>query len=66
MAQMQYCVRCDNSRWVCETHNERPLLGDYACNCGAAGAPCPACNRADPADPASVPGMPRGFLIKED
>jgi hypothetical protein len=61
---MRYCLRCDNSRWVCETHDDRPFLGDNACDCGGAGAPCPACNRTDPSDPANIPAMPPGFLIE--
>ena len=32
---MQYRVRCDNSRWVCETHDKRPFLGEGGCECGA-------------------------------
>lgn len=56
---MQYCMRCDTSRWVCETHNDRPFLGRFACDCGGAGAPCPVCNRTDQEDPTDLPAMPR-------
>ncbi len=50
------------SRWVCERHLDRPFLSERACKCGGAGAPCPDCNRPDPADPDDVPAMPRGFV----
>jgi hypothetical protein len=58
---MHYCGRCDNTRWICETHVGVPFLGKWACGCGAAGAPCPDCNKLDPANPVDVPTMPRGF-----
>jgi hypothetical protein len=28
---MRYCTRCDNTRWVCEHHLDRPFLGERAC-----------------------------------
>jgi hypothetical protein len=59
---MRYCPRCENTRWVCETHLDRPFLGDSACGCGGAGAPCPDCNKTNPADPDGVPAMPAGFI----
>jgi hypothetical protein len=54
---MRWCARCENCRWVCENHPDRPWEGKRACQCGA-GAPCPICNtpRED-----SVPEMPEGF-----
>jgi hypothetical protein len=55
---MQPCARCDNRRWVCENHTDRPWLGKGACGCGGVGAPCPACNAAYVA---TVPDMPDGF-----
>jgi hypothetical protein len=58
---MRYCPRCDNTRWVCETHLDRPFLGGSGCGCGGAGAPCPDCNKTNPADPDDVPAMPAGF-----
>jgi len=61
---MQHRVRCDDSRWVCEVHDQRPFLGENTCDCGAAGAPCPTCNRTDPEDPADLPEMPPGFVIE--
>jgi hypothetical protein len=33
----------DNTRWICVNHLEGPFLGERACGCGAAGAPCPNC-----------------------
>lgn len=61
---MRYCVRCDNCRLVCESHPDRPFLGDGACDCGGAGAPCPICMRTDPEGPAELPAMPEGFTAK--
>ena len=58
---MRYCPRCDNTRRVCENHLDRPFLGERACGCGGAGAPCPACNKIDATDPDDVPAMPAGF-----
>ena len=58
---MRYCPRCDNTRWVCENHLDRPFLGERACGCGGAGAPCPGCNKVDATDPDDVPAMPAGF-----
>jgi hypothetical protein len=47
--------RCDGCMWVCEERQNRPWEGPLACNCGAAGAPCPIRNMAEP------PQLPRGF-----
>ena len=58
---MRYCPRCDNTRWVCEKHVGQPSLGERASACGSTVAPCPVCNRIDPADPDDVPAMPAGF-----
>jgi hypothetical protein len=55
---MQACARCDNCRWVCENHTDKPWLGARACGCGGAGAPCPICNASDDA---TVPDLPEGF-----
>jgi hypothetical protein len=60
---MKFCARCDNYRWVCEAHPDRPWDGAYACGCGAPGEPCPVCNRAD-AD--TVPELPKGFRVDID
>jgi hypothetical protein len=54
---MKCCFRCDNIRWVCESHPDRPWLGPSECGCGAAARParpammqtrtmCPRCQRA--------------------
>jgi hypothetical protein len=56
LMNVQSCARCDDCRWVCENHNDRPWLGERGC--GGAGAPCPICNAADAA---TVPEMPDGF-----
>jgi hypothetical protein len=58
---MQYYPRCDNCRWVCETHPERPWDGPRACGCGAAGAPCPVCNQGDDE---TAPEPPDGFVVE--
>ena len=55
---MKWCTRCDNSRWVCENHPDKPWLGEHACECGGAGAPCPVCNQSDEDTP---PELPEGF-----
>ena len=44
---MKWCARCDASRWVCESHPDRPFSGSRACTCGGAGIPCPVCNPAE-------------------
>ncbi|MBR0855685.1 hypothetical protein [Bradyrhizobium liaoningense] len=59
---MKFCARCDNARWICENHPERPWLGERACDCGGAGVPCPICNRTDVEDPDDIPEMPEGFV----
>jgi hypothetical protein len=55
---MNWCARCDNCRWVCENHPDKPWLGDRACSCGGAGAPCPICNASDEL---TAPKTPEGF-----
>ncbi|NOJ43032.1 hypothetical protein [Bradyrhizobium australiense] len=47
---------------VGEDHPDSPFLGDRACDCGGAGAPCPVCNQVDPADPDDMPEMPDDFI----
>jgi hypothetical protein len=32
----QACSRCDDCRWVCENHTDRPWLGEQACGSGGA------------------------------
>jgi hypothetical protein len=54
---MQHCAQCDDQRWVCENHPDRPAFGPRACECGA-GMPCLVCNRADASNP---PAMPPGY-----
>jgi hypothetical protein len=57
------CCRCDDCGWVCEAHHDRPSLGESACTCGAAGAPCPACNSSDANHP---PRPPEGLRTNVD
>lgn len=54
----QACTCCDGTGWVCEDHPDQPWEGPHACSCGAAGAPCPHCNRPDDGE---VPRLPPGF-----
>jgi hypothetical protein len=61
---MKFCATCDNGRWVCENHPDRPWLGDRACTCGGAGMPCPICNRTERVDPDDLPDMPEGFVVE--
>src|ERR1700745_625026 len=60
------CSLCDSTGWVCEDHRNLPW-GDAssrpdACNCGGAGAPCPACNPCDREHPPRLPDGYRSFL----
>ena len=55
---MRYCARCDNKRWVCENHLDRPFLGQKVCGCGGAGARCPACNLPGESE---EPRLPVGY-----
>ncbi len=31
-------TRCQDTYWVCETHDDRPWSGDKACGCGGGGS----------------------------
>jgi hypothetical protein len=57
---MRWCARCESSRWICESHPDRPFSGSRACSCGGAGIPCPMCN---PADEFTEPSPPEGFQV---
>ena len=48
------CFVCSGTRWVCETHPDRPWSGKYACGCGGAGMPCSNCRSVPP-------NLPEGF-----
>jgi hypothetical protein len=61
-AMSSKCPQCESQLWVCENHPERPWIGKHACNCGAAGIPCPVCN---PCDDETPPELPPGF-VEED
>ena len=57
---MRHCPRCADERWVCEAHTDRPWGGAHGCPCGAAGKPCPICNKVEAG---AVPDMPDGFVV---
>jgi hypothetical protein len=57
------CTTCDDIGWVCEHHLDRPWDGPRACECDAAGAPCPSCNI--PAE-SGIPRMPSGYRVEVD
>ena len=56
------CRVCDDGRWVCEDHVDKPWGGASdgkdACHRGSAGMPCPICNRSDREH---EPKMPEGY-----
>ena len=55
------CVFCDDIGWVCEDHPNMAWDIPDGCQCGAPGAPCPACNsRTD------APRLPKGFKTEFD
>lgn len=54
------CRRCQDTRWVCENHRDRPWGRQPEC-CGGAGAPCPDCNGGD-----ERPDMPADFIAAVD
>lgn len=55
---MKICLVCDDTRWVCEEHPDRPWEGSArACGGGGAGMPCPACS------PADADTLPAGFEV---
>jgi hypothetical protein len=56
------CELCDGTGWVCEGHPHAPWVGEQACGCGAAGAPCPTCNVANE----DRPRLPNGFKTQFD
>jgi hypothetical protein len=56
------CARCQDTYWVCETHDDRPWNGEKACGCGGAGMPCPFCNVSNADNP---PRLPAGFQRDE-
>jgi hypothetical protein len=56
---MTTCTRCDDCRWVCEAHPDRPWGGPHACACHAAGVPRPICN---PSVELTPPQLPHGLF----
>jgi hypothetical protein len=58
------CLQCEDAGWVCEDHPGRVWgIGLRACNCGAAGMPCPRCNRPTEGE---QPRIPDGFKTRFD
>ncbi len=58
---MKYCPRCDDTRFVCEAHPDRPWIDSArGCTCGAPGEPCPLCNQADMD---AMPALPDDFVV---
>ena len=51
-----HCILCDDTRWVCESHEDQPWTGPDACTCCGAGSPFPHCNK-----PEAEARQPRGF-----
>ena len=49
------CARCQDTRWTCEEHPDKPMRHD---GCNGAGDPCPLCN---PASEHIVPMLPTDF-----
>ncbi|MGJ4888978.1 hypothetical protein ACQR1Y_12330 [Bradyrhizobium sp. HKCCYLRH3099] len=44
---MKFCLRCDDTGFVCEAHPALPWIDSpRGCRCGAPGDPCPICQRA--------------------
>ncbi|MGJ4893804.1 hypothetical protein ACQR10_04710 [Bradyrhizobium sp. HKCCYLRH2060] len=44
---MRFCLRCDDTGFVCEAHPSLPWSDSpRGCRCGAPGDPCPICNGA--------------------
>ena len=65
---MAKCPHCDDQRWVCENHPDRPWdLADSprACKCGGAGMPCELCNN-ESTGPDDPPEMMPGFRVDID
>jgi hypothetical protein len=58
------CTQCEDCGWVCEEHPGRPW-GDspFACDCGAAGMPCPRCNAPAAGE---APRLPEGCKTEFD
>ena len=63
MSAVLKCAICEDCGWVCELHTDTPWEGEHACPCGAAGAPCPACNAVEDGQ---APRMPAGFKTDVD
>ena len=51
------CTRCQDIRWICEEHPDKPMEHDA---CKGAGMPCPICN---PSSRDKVPVLPPDFEV---
>ena len=51
------CTRCQDIRWICEEHPDKPMEHD---GCKGAGMPCPDCN---PSSRGKVPVLPPDFEV---
>jgi len=51
------CARCQDIRWICEEHPDKPMEHD---GCKGSGMPCPDCN---PSSRGKVPVLPPDFEI---
>jgi hypothetical protein len=54
---MATCPRCDDCRWICEVHQNKPWIGSQACPCDAVGMPCPECNPGNRLTPPRSAGV---------
>jgi hypothetical protein len=51
------CTRCQDIRWICEEHPDKPMEHE---GCKGTGMPCPICN---PSSRGKVPVLPPDFEI---
>ena len=51
------CARCQDIRWICEEHPDKPMEHD---GCKGSGMPCPDCN---PSSRGKVPVLPPDLEI---
>ena len=62
---MQYCVRCDNTRWVCEAHTQRPFLGECTLAVWGGRRAVPGLRQKRYRRARRHSAMPPGFVVKE-
>jgi hypothetical protein len=51
---------------MCENHPDQPFNGVHACNCGAAGTPCPVCHPSTPDERRGCRGASNPMSGEED